>query len=130
MTEPPRNRSLGRNPRRRAPETFSGGFVVPPRTCANCGRKFPSVMHLSCTTRPAAKKGGRGRPRFRPSDADAARAGAGVARLRRRRSTAASRGASRDAQEEGVVAVAAAVGEEGVVAHEAPWEACRPETRA
>jgi hypothetical protein len=28
------------------PETFSGGFVVPPRTCANCGRNFPSVMHF------------------------------------------------------------------------------------
>jgi len=48
MTEPPEEPPKPRpqSAAARAPETFSGGFVVPPRTCENCGRKFPSVMHL------------------------------------------------------------------------------------
>ena len=47
-------------------ETFSGGFVVPPRTCANCGRKFPSVMHLLMHDAAGCKKR-RARPATPPT---------------------------------------------------------------
>ena len=109
-------------------ETFSGGFVVPPRTCANCGRKFPSVMHLLMHDAAGCKKR-RARPATPPPPprADATRAGAGAA-PRRRRSTAASRG--------GLPARARRRRRRGrrrrrrrVVAHEAPWEASPPPKR-
>ena len=68
MTEPPEEPPKPRpqSAAARAPETFSGGFVVPPRTCANCGRKFPSVMHLLMHDAAGCKKR-RARPATPPT---------------------------------------------------------------